>query len=144
MEKMMADQKMRDADPGCPQTRVDFDLEATRAELPPTLFEGREALEGKPLGGWLAIIEGNLKGEAFYLYEGRNIIGSSSQCDITVPDEGVQHQHVSIRLASGKWMLTDLDTDGGTFLHGKRVHRNELKDGDKIKIGKALLRIKML
>jgi len=126
------------------QTRVDFDIEATRVELPPTLFEGKEAQEGKPFGGWLAMIEGNLKGEAFYLYEGRNLIGSSSQCDITILDEGVQNQHVSIRLSSGKWTLTDLDTDSGTFLNEKRVHRNELKDGDKIKIGKALLRIKML
>jgi pSer/pThr/pTyr-binding forkhead associated (FHA) protein len=41
-------------------------------------------------------------------------------------------------------MITDLDTDSRTFLNGKRIHRNELKDGDKIKIGKALLRIKML
>jgi pSer/pThr/pTyr-binding forkhead associated (FHA) protein len=41
-------------------------------------------------------------------------------------------------------MLTDLDSESGTFLNGKRVYRNELKDGDKIKIGKALLQIKIL
>ena len=126
------------------QTKIDFDIEATRVKLPPSPCEGSESQERKPFGGWLAMIEGNHKGEAFYLYEGRNKIGSSSQCDITILDEGVQNQHMSIRLSSGKWTLTDLDTDSGTFLNGKRVNRNELKDGDKIKIGKALLQIKML
>ena len=121
-------------------TRVDFDSEATRVEdLGKTLLE-----EDRPFCGWLAITGGNLSGEAFHLYEGRNIIGSSAPCDIQIPDEGVQNQHLSIRFSSGHWTLTDLDSDRGTFLNGKRIHRAELKDGDKIKIGKAGLCIKTL
>jgi hypothetical protein len=122
------------------QTRVDFDSEATRVEdLGKTLLE-----EDRPFYGWLAIMDGNLSGEAFHLYGGRNIIGSSSLCEIRIPDEGIQNQHFSIRFSSGHWTLTDLDSDGGTFLNGKRIHRAELKDGDKIKIGKAGFCIKIL
>ncbi len=121
-------------------TRVDFDSEATRVEdLGKTLLE-----EDRPFCGWLAITDGNLSGEAFHLYEGRNIIGSSSPCDIQIPDEGIQNQHFSIRFSSGHWTLTDLDSDAGTFLNGKQIHRAELKDGDKIKIAKAGFRIKIL
>jgi len=121
-------------------TRIDFDLEATRAEeLDKTLLE-----EDKPFCGWLAITDGNLSGETFHLYEGRNIIGSSSPCDIQIPDEGIENQHLSIRFSSGKCTLTDHDTDGGTYLNGKRIYRAELKDGDHIRIGKANLRIKIL
>jgi hypothetical protein len=121
-------------------TRVDFDSEATRAEeLGKTLLE-----EARPFGGWLAITDGNLSGEAFHLYEGRNIIGSSSPCDIPIPDEGIENRHLSIRFSSGKCTLTDLDTDEGTYLNGKRIYRAELKDGDHIRIGKANLRIKIL
>lgn len=121
-------------------TRVDFDSEATRVEdLGKTLLE-----EDRPFCGWLAIMDGNLSGEAFHLYEGRNIIGSSSPCDIQIPDEGIQNQHFSIRFSSGHWTLTDLDSDAGTFLNGKQIHRAELKDGDKIKIAKAGFRIKIL
>lgn len=126
------------------QTRADFDLEATRVESPPIPFEGKQGEESKPFVGWLVIMEGNRRGEAFHLYEGRNFVGSSPQSDIQISGEGVQSQHLSIRISSGKWMLSDLDTDGGTFLNGKRIHRNELKDGDKINIGKVALRIKML
>jgi len=121
-------------------TRVDFDSEATRVEeLGKTLLE-----EDRPFFGWLAMTDGNLAGETFHLFEGRNIIGSSSPCDIQIPDEGVQNQHLSIRFSSGHRTLTDLDSDAGTFLNGKRIHRAELKDGDKIKIGKAGFCIKIL
>jgi pSer/pThr/pTyr-binding forkhead associated (FHA) protein len=92
----------------------------------------------------LAITEGTLSGEAFHLYEGRNIIGSSSLCDIQIPGEGIQTQHFSLRFSSGKWTLTDFDTDDGTYLNGERVSRAELKDGDNIRVGKAHLRIKTL
>jgi hypothetical protein len=121
-------------------TRSDFDSEATRIEE----AVNPKSEEGRFFCGWLAITEGNLSGEAFHLYQGRNIIGSSSLCDIQIPDEGVQTQHIGVRLSPGRCTLTDLDSDGGTFLNGKRVHRAELNDGDKIRIGKASFHIKIL
>jgi len=126
------------------KTRADVDLEATRVECPSTPFEGKQNEEERPLMGWLAITEGDHEGEAFHFYEGRNVIGSSPQCHMMISDEGIQSQHFGVRIDSKRWMLTDFDTDGGTFLNGKRVYRNELQDGDRIKIGKALLRIKKL
>jgi pSer/pThr/pTyr-binding forkhead associated (FHA) protein len=108
------------------------------------MIEESRILKERPLFGWLAVIEGNLQGEAFHLYEGRNIVGSSPPCDIHIPEEGVQDQHLSIRISPNRWMLTDFDTESGTFLNGKRIYRNELKDGDKIRIGKAVLQIKIL
>jgi pSer/pThr/pTyr-binding forkhead associated (FHA) protein len=113
-------------------------------EVEPTLIEETQILKERSLSGWLAVIEGLLRGEAFHLYGGRTRIGSFPSCDIKIPDEGVQDQHASIRICSHEWMLTDLDSETGTFLNGKRIYRNELKDGDKIKIGKALLQIKIL
>ena len=113
-------------------------------EREPTLIEEDQTLKERPFFGWLAVLEGILQGEAFHLYEGRNMVGSSPPCGITIPDEGVQDQHLSIRISSNQWILTDFDTESGTFLNGKRIYRNELKDGDKIKIGKAVLQIKIL
>lgn len=130
--------------PGASKTRVDDEPSVPPMEAMPTLFEGRQIQEKRPLSGWLAIFEGNFEGEAFPLHQGRNIIGSSSQCHIQVTDEEVQEQHLSIRFAKEKCLLTDLDTESGTFLNGKRTYRSELKDGDKIKIGKVVFRIKML
>ena len=134
----------RSLNPGGSKTRVDYEPPVPPMEAMPTLFEGRQIQEKRSLSGWLAIFEGNLQGEAFPLYQGRNIIGSSSQCHIQVPEEGVQDQHLSVRFSKEKCLLTDLDTESGIFLNGKRTYRSELKDGDKIKIGKAVFRIKLL
>jgi pSer/pThr/pTyr-binding forkhead associated (FHA) protein len=90
------------------------------------------------------VVEGGLQGEDFHLHEGRNIIGSSPPCEIRLQDEGVEDRHASIRFSSNQWILTDLDSENGTFLNGKRIYRHELKDGDKIIIGKSLLRVKTL
>jgi pSer/pThr/pTyr-binding forkhead associated (FHA) protein len=115
-----------------------------RIETEPTLVEEHETPRERPFLGWLAVTEGLLRGEAFHLYEGRNRIGASPPCDIRIPDEGVQDQHLSIRIFPHQWVLTDLDSEIGTFLNGKKIYRNELKDGDKIKIGEAILQIKIL
>jgi pSer/pThr/pTyr-binding forkhead associated (FHA) protein len=115
-----------------------------RIETQPTLVEEQETPKERPFLGWLAVIEGLLRGEAFHLHEGRNRIGSSPLSDIRIPDEGVQDQHLSIRIFPYQWVLTDLDSETGTFLNGKKIFRNELKDGDKIRIGDTILQIKIL
>jgi len=125
--------------PVCQKNLKDLDLPETKVELEPVTSS-----EERPLCGWLVVLEGSLQGEDFHLYEGRNIVGSSPQCQIHLQDEGVQDQQASIRFSSNQWTVTDLDSDSGTFLNGKRIYRHELKDGDKIMIGRALLRIKML
>jgi hypothetical protein len=126
------------------KTKPEFESMMNRIQTEPTMIEESRILKERPLFGWLAVIEGNLQGEAFHLYEGRNIVGSSPPCDISIPDEGVQNQHLSIRISPNRWMLTDFDTESGTFLNGKQIYRNELKDGDKIRVGKAVLQIKIL
>ena len=125
--------------PVCQRNLKNLELRETKVELEPVTPSGE-----RPFCGWLAVLEGSLQGEDFHLYEGRNIIGSSSQCQIQLQDEGIEDRHASIRFSSNQWSLTDLDSDSGTFLNGKRIEKHELKDGDKIMIGRSLLRIKML
>jgi len=123
--------------PICHRNLKDLDLPETKVALEPLAPS-----EGRPFCGWLVVLEGSLQGEDFHLHEGRNIIGSSPPCEIQLQDEGIEDRHTSIRFSSNQWTLTDLDSESGTFLNGKRIYRHELKDGDKIIIGKSLLRIK--
>jgi len=123
--------------PICHRNLKDLELPETKVALEPLAPS-----EGRPFCGWLVVLEGNLQGEDFHLHEGRNIVGSSPPCEIQLQDEGIEDRHASIRFSSNQWTLTDLDSESGTFLNGKRIYRHELKDGDKIIIGKSLLRIK--
>jgi hypothetical protein len=125
--------------PICHRNLKDLELPETKVALEPLA-----PCEGRPFCGWLVVLEGSLQGEDFHLHEGRNIIGSSPPCEIQLQDEGIEDRHASIRFSSNQWTLTDLDSESGTFLNGKRIYRHELKDGDKIIIGKSLLRVKTL
>jgi len=125
--------------PICHRNLKDLDLPETKVALEPLAPS-----EGRPFCGWLVVLEGSLQGEDFHLHEGRNIIGSSPPCEILLQDEGIEDRHASIRFSSNQWILTDLDSESGTLLNGKRIYRHELKDGDKIIIGKSLLRVKTL
>jgi hypothetical protein len=125
--------------PVCKRNLKDLELPETRVELEPVAPS-----EGRPFCGWLVVLEGSLQGEDFHLHEGRNIIGSSPPSEILLQDEGVEDRHASIRFSSNQWNLTDLDSESGILLNGKRIYRHELKDGDKINIGKSLLRVKTL
>lgn len=123
--------------PICHRNLKDLELPETKVALEPLAPS-----EGNPFCGWLVVLEGSLQGEDFHLHGGRNIIGSSPPCEIQLQGEGIEDRHTSIRFSSNQWTLTDLDSESGTFLNGKRIYRHELKDGDKIIIGKSLLRIK--
>jgi hypothetical protein len=125
--------------PVCQRNLKDLDLPETRVALEPMAPS-----EGGAFCGWLVVLQGSLQGEDFRLHEGKNMIGSSPPCEILLQDEGIEDRHASIRFSSNQWTLTDLDSEGGTFLNGKRIYRHELKDGDKIMVGNSLLRIKML
>jgi len=125
--------------PICQRNLKDLELPETRVEREPSVPSAR-----RPFCGWLVVLEGGLQGEDFHLREGRNIIGSSPPCEIQLQDEGIEDRHASIRFSSNQWTLTDLDSESGTYLNGKRIYRHELKDGDKIVIGKSLLRVKTL
>lgn len=125
--------------PICRRNLKDLELPDTRVEL-----EITAPSEGWPFCGWLVVLQGSLQGEDFHLHEGRNIVGSSPPCEILLQDEGIEDRHASIRFSSIQWTLTDLDSETGTFLNGKRIYPHEVKEGDKIMIGKSLLRVKML
>ena len=124
--------------PVCHRNLKDLELPETEIAFEPLLFSEAAFF------GWLAVLEGSQQGEDFHLHVGRNRIGSSSSCEIRLRDEGIEDRHASIRFSSNQWFLTDLDSEGGTWLNGKRVYRHQLKDGDQIRVGKSLLRIKLL
>jgi pSer/pThr/pTyr-binding forkhead associated (FHA) protein len=66
-------------------------------------------------------------------------IGRSMECDIVVDNLGISRHHCSIVRENGKWILVDGGSNNGTFLGGKKVDRQPLKDNDRIVLGKHSL-----
>lgn len=89
------------------------------------------------LKGWLVLLTGEWAGKDFPLYEGKNRIGSSHYADIYLPEPTVDPFHFSIRFLEkpAPGMITDLDSESGLYIGGKRIYREPIADEMTVGIG---------
>lgn len=85
---------------------------------------------------WLVLVEGDPAriGTVYQLQDNVTSIGRSAENDIIVSDEAVSSQHAKIRIEDGKFVLYDLVTTNGTFVNGKRIVNQEIKENDEIRL----------
>ncbi len=69
------------------------------------------------------------------------IIGRGYECDIIIPDNFVDKEHLLIEAVENGWRVTDKNTTNGMYIDGKLVIEKNLKSGDEVTIGKTHLRI---
>jgi hypothetical protein len=68
-------------------------------------------------------------------------IGRSSGCDVMLTDTSVSRRHARLIPRDGAWVLHDLSSTNGSYLNGRRVSRCQLRPGDRVALGEALLRV---
>jgi hypothetical protein len=72
-------------------------------------------------------------------------IGRSNQADLCLDNERVSRRHAELYFASGHWWLRDLGSSNGTFVNNTFIHEpTRLRDGDEIRIGDSLFRVRGL
>ncbi len=87
---------------------------------------------------YLVVLRGAVVGQTYQI-DSRTVIGRSSDCDLRIYDESLSRQHVSIfPTPDGQFMIKDLDSRNGTWVNGKRIVQEILRDGDRVAIGRAL------
>lgn len=63
-------------------------------------------------------------------------IGRSTECDIQLKyDERASDTHCSISKVADKWVLTDQESQNGTFVNSQQVSRRVLLGGERIQVG---------
>lgn len=67
-------------------------------------------------------------------------IGRRLGCDLVLSDPEASRTHARISAQDGTFVLEDLDSTNGTWVHGQRVRRHVLRSGDEIQIGQTRLR----
>lgn len=61
------------------------------------------------------------------------VVGRNKGCCLVIRDLHVSSQHAKFTLGmDGMFVITDLNSSGGTFVNGTRIERCVLKNGDKI------------
>jgi adenylate cyclase len=90
----------------------------------------------------LEIIEGEAKGNL--TLSGISVLGRDPTCAVViVNDRAVSREHAMIRPEQGVgFVIEDLDSRGGTFVNGVRTRMAVLLDGDTVRIGGVLARVR--
>jgi pSer/pThr/pTyr-binding forkhead associated (FHA) protein len=105
-----------------------------------TALQRTKARSGGPRKGpaFLTVISGEMVGTIFELPLGQTLIGRSEVAQVRLPDDGVSRRHAKIvREADGSAKIVDLDSTNGTYINGRRVHAEGLREGDRIRIGQS-------
>lgn len=79
-----------------------------------------------------------------YFFEKHLIkIGRSGDNDIVIPDRTVSISHALINREGNNFMLQDMGSTNGVFINQKKIKRQLLKTNDKIKLGAAILIVRI-
>ncbi len=70
---------------------------------------------------------------------GEVVIGRSPECQVVLKDFGISRQHARIVVDDDGVRITDLKSKNGTTVNGVPVMEAQLKDGDRILLGKFQL-----
>jgi diguanylate cyclase (GGDEF)-like protein len=97
----------------------------------------------QPRGGHtralLTVVAGPTTGRAFSVRERETVLGRGKEAHVRIDDPGASRAHARIvALEDERYVLEDLSSTNGTFVHGLRIDRVELRSGDRIHIGPSV------
>lgn len=69
----------------------------------------------------------------------RATLGRLPECDVQLNDQSVSRRHARLEPAGRSWVIEDLDSTNGVRVNGERIHRAELRDGDRLELGSVHL-----
>ncbi len=90
----------------------------------------------------LHVLSGPERGRSFRLRPGDNFAGRSPENDIRIEDRTVSRNHLRIRMKNGRFFITDLKSQNGTFYDGAYLRAGtevEAKQGVPIAIGMSII-----
>ncbi len=79
--------------------------------------------------------------EALYALRRTSRIGRSEESEIVLLDPGVSRAHAVIEVAGGEARVRDLGSTNGTFLNGRRIETERLREGDELRFGNTRMRV---
>lgn len=89
-----------------------------------------------PFFAWLVYIDEEDKPlHDIRLTRQKTVIGKSADADIQLNDQFASKLHAVIHFEEGKFFISDLGSSNHTWLNEKKIMNEELKDGDKIRVG---------
>ena len=92
------------------------------------------------LRGRLMTIQGEQRGESWFLNRSHTSLGRALDNDIVLLDIAASRKHAQIIRGPEGFILLDLRSANGIFLNGRRITEEDLYDGDEIEVGETILK----
>lgn len=87
---------------------------------------------------FLTVLSGRDVGRVYKLGPGESVIGRGQEVDVVIVDTGVSRRHAKVvRDLDGTSKIVDMSSTNGTFVNGRRVDAESLREGDRIRIGQS-------
>ncbi len=105
-----------------------------------TLVQRTRARASSPRTGpaYLTVLTGESVGAVFELKLGESVIGRAAEVTVVLTDDGISRHHAKIfRDQDGSAKLVDLESTNGTFINGRRIYAEGLREGDRIRVGQS-------
>lgn len=87
----------------------------------------------------IRILKGPKAGEKFELRNGENLVGRAPQCNICINTPGLSKEHAVITVNENGVFIRDLNSTNGTFVNGIKVHKQKLRQSDKVTLFDTIL-----
>ncbi|HZO13669.1 MAG TPA: GGDEF domain-containing protein [Polyangiaceae bacterium] len=114
------------------------DLEATRVSDVEKLREELTRRSERDRA-YLIVLAGSDVGKMFKLEDGETVLGRSHRADIKLDDDSISRMHAKLVLSENDVHVEDLNSSNGTAVNGERVAFQQLRDGDKIRLGETTI-----
>jgi predicted component of type VI protein secretion system len=107
------------------------------------IIEERKTRIAEDRGVRLEMTDHDKKASTIDLKDGEYIFGRGREAHVILPesDDLISRAHFALVVRNGRVSLKDMDSTNGTKVNGIDVDETELKKGDTISAGKAVLRV---
>ena len=116
------------------------DLYETTVEVTITRDFTRALRRSAPQQAYLVVIAGPRLGHRVVLDEQPLEIGRGSNCGLQLDVDSVSRLHARVQWTGQCHKVVDLRSTNGTYVNEMRVTEHELRDADRLQIGKVLLK----
>jgi diguanylate cyclase (GGDEF)-like protein len=79
-------------------------------------------------------------GAVIDLEEGNLTVGRDADCEIHLPDDSVSRRHARFEIGGNVCTLEDLDSTNGVYINDRRIARQRLAPGDRVRFGNQIFR----
>jgi pSer/pThr/pTyr-binding forkhead associated (FHA) protein len=90
----------------------------------------------------VCVASGFYEGLAWPLDRPSTVIGRGRSADLVLNEATISRAHALIGLEGAAIFVQDLGSTNGTLVNGERIERRALSNGDELRMGRLVLRIR--